>query len=212
MAFGQFMNMEKLSLSIIENHIIHMTDNNFEPYEDLKALDIEKLINNISNGFVIITQLNCFFESFLNSILNMCMRYQGEILLKCSVKEKLDLIFMHYEKDLSPVYNSHLWGFVNKTTKIRNEMIHYKKSFLCHSTVVIPDFKLGGSYVGEFFTQKNMKEMIGYHKQFVNLIAEILELKINKNANIFACDGKDGNVSYVYDEKQFYIYVPKSNK
>ncbi|MEG0409241.1 MAG: hypothetical protein RR623_10255 [Bacilli bacterium] len=211
MAFGHFMNMEKLSLSIVENHIIHMTDNNFEPDEDLKALDIEKLINNISNGFVIITQLNCFFESFLNSILNMCMKYQGEILLKCSVKEKLDLIFMHYEKDLSSIYNSHLWGFVNKTTKIRNEMIHYKKSFLCNSTA-IPDFKLGGSYVGEFFTQKNMKEMIGYHKQLANLIAETLGLKTNKKINIFECDGKDGNVSYVYDEKQFYIYVPESNK
>lgn len=211
MAFGQFMNMEKLSLSIVENHIIHMTDNNFEPYEDINTLDIEKFINNISNGFVIITQLNCFFESFINSILNMCMRYQGEILLKCSVKEKLDLIFMHYEKDLSPIYNSHLWGFVNKTKKIRNEMIHYKKSFLCHSTVM-PDFKLGGSYVGEFFTKKNIEETIGYHKQLADLIAENLGLKTNKKINIFEYDGKEGNVSYVYNENNFYIYVPKSNK
>lgn len=207
MAFGQFMNMEKLSLSIVENHIIHMTDNNFEPYEDLKALDIGELINNISNGFVIITQLNCFFESFLNSILSMCMRYQGEILLKCSVKEKLDLIFMYYEKDLSSIYSSHQWDFVNKTTKIRNEMIHYKKSYLCHSTAML-DFKLGGSYVGEFFTQNNMKQMINYHKQLADLIAETLGLKINKDINIFECDGKEENVSYVYDENNFNIYVP----
>lgn len=37
-----------------------MTDNNFEPYTEVKTLDIENLINNISNGFVIITQLNYF--------------------------------------------------------------------------------------------------------------------------------------------------------
>lgn len=211
MAFGHFMNMEILSLSIVENHIIHMTDDNFEQCEDLKLLDTEKLVNNISNGFVIITQLNCFFESFLSSILTMCMKYQGEILLKCSVKEKLDLIFMHYEKDLSLIYNSHLWDFVNKTTRIRNEMVHYKKSFLYDSTV-IGDFKLGGSYVGEFFTQRNMEEMIGFHTQLADLIAKTLELKTNKNISIFECDAKDSNVSYIYDEKLYDIYVSKSNK
>ena len=59
MAFGYFMNMEKLSLTIAEKHISYMTENN---YEDDCFLNIEKLINNIESGFVVITQLSCYFE------------------------------------------------------------------------------------------------------------------------------------------------------
>ena len=67
MSFGYFMNMEKLSLRIVEKHLPYMTDNN---YEDDCFLNIEELINNIENGFVIITQLSCYFESFLNTVIN----------------------------------------------------------------------------------------------------------------------------------------------
>jgi len=50
----------------------------------------------MKNGFVIITQLNVFFESFLNTILSSCMEYNGEKLLKCSIDEKIEMI--HYKK------------------------------------------------------------------------------------------------------------------
>lgn len=95
MAFGFFFNMEKLSLIIAENHINNMTNNN---YEDDVFLDSKNLLINLENGFVALTQLNCYFESFLNTIINSCMNYDGEIILKCSIEEKLEIIFMHYEK------------------------------------------------------------------------------------------------------------------
>ena len=40
-----------------------MNDDNYE-FETF--LDIDKLTNNIKNGFVIIIQLNCFIKSFWN--------------------------------------------------------------------------------------------------------------------------------------------------
>ena len=61
MAFSFYMNMERLSLEIAESHISNMTNNN---YEDDCFLKEQDLINNIKNGFVVITQLSCFFESF----------------------------------------------------------------------------------------------------------------------------------------------------
>ena len=74
MAFEYFMNMEKLSLTIVNNYLLYMTDNN---YEDDVFLKMDELTNNIENGFVIITQLSCFFESFLNTIINACIDYNA---------------------------------------------------------------------------------------------------------------------------------------
>ncbi len=61
MAFEYFMNMEKLSLTIVNNYLLYMTDNN---YEDDVFLKMDELTNNIENGFVIITQLSYFFKFF----------------------------------------------------------------------------------------------------------------------------------------------------
>lgn len=65
MAFGFYLNMEALSLKIARKHIDEMVEN-FRYMEDC-FLDDEKLILNLENGFVALTQLCCFYESFLNT-------------------------------------------------------------------------------------------------------------------------------------------------
>lgn len=196
MSFGYFMNMEKLSLAIVDKHMLFMTDDN---YENDCFLDMEKLVNNIENGFVIITQLSCFFESFLNTIINGCMKYHGETLLKCSVEEKIDFIFMHYQKDWQIVKQQNSWSIYRKTTKVRNEMIHFKKTYIGDGSG-IPNFKLGGQEVADFFTKKNMKKIRDGYVDLTELIAATLGLNIFKNIQIFECDGRDGLVNYVYDK------------
>lgn len=196
MAFGYFMNMEKLSLSVAEKHISNMTNDN---HRDAIFLDIEKLIHNMENGFVVITQLSCFFESFLNTIINSCINYQGESLLKCSIEEKLDLIFMHYQKDWLIVRSQHPWEIYRKTTKVRNEMIHFKKTYIGDGSG-IPDFKLGGERVAGFFTKNNMEKVYAGYVALAEVIAYTLGLKIFKEIDVFECDGRDGLVNYVYDE------------
>ena len=199
MSFASYMNMEKLSLDIAEKHIRQMTNKNYD--EEGFLTDISGLTNNIENGFVAITQLVCFFESFLNTILNTCMDYQGETLLKCSKKKKLEIIFMHYQKDLKIVRGQNPWEIYRTTTKVRNAMIHYKKTFLGEG-IAIPDFKFGKQEVGKFFTKDNMESVWKGYIELAALIADTLGLSIYHEIGIFECDGRDALVNYVYDSSK----------
>lgn len=196
MAFSYFMNMEKLSLSIAEKHIACMTDNN---YEDDIFLDMNYLINNLENGFVVITQISCFFESFLNTIINSCMGYRGEVLLKCSVEEKMDLIFMYYKKDWTFIKGNNVWEIYRKTTRVRNGMIHYKRNYVGDGTG-ISEYSFEGQEVAVFFTKTNMEKMKQGYVKLAEIIASELGLQIYSDIEIFACDGMDELVNYVYDD------------
>lgn len=58
MAFGLFLNFEKLSLEIIENEIKQMTDDNALYYNDEEAFDEineEKLLPNLYHGSIAAT-------------------------------------------------------------------------------------------------------------------------------------------------------------
>lgn len=201
MAFGNFMNMEKLTLEIIDEHISGMTDEN---YEIETFLSIDKLTNNMKNGFVIITQLSCFIESFLNTIINSCMNYNGDSLLKCNIEEKIDLIFLYYKKEWNRIKGQNPWSVYKKTTKVRNEMIHFKRTYIGDGTG-IPDFEIGGQNVSQFFTQANMMLLTEQHIKLAKLIAEELGLSIYEEGNIFECDGRDGLVNYVYDKNMINV-------
>lgn len=165
MAWGYFMNMEKLSLLIAEKHITLMTEDN---YYDSIFLDDKKLLNNIENGFVAITQLNTYFESFLNTIIDYCIGYNGDALLKCSIQEKIDIIFMHYQKDWDSIKSKTEWETHKKVTRVRNDMVHFKKTFIGDSTGT-PNFKLGGEDVAKFFTKSNINKMYNKYVAWVIL-------------------------------------------
>lgn len=195
MSFSYYLNMEKLSLKIAENHIINMTD---DIYDDDVFLDLEKSINNIQNGFVVITQLSCYIESFLNTIINACMGYEGETLLRCSIDEKIELIFIHYNKAFDVIKGRHYWETFKKTTKVRNEMIHFKKTYIGDGSE-IPNFELGKQDVANFFTKSNMEKILKDHIMLTENIASTLGLRLHKEVEIFQCDGMDCLVNYVYD-------------
>ncbi|NFR85690.1 hypothetical protein FDE85_02600 [Clostridium botulinum] len=196
MSHGFFMNMEKLSLNIARSHAFQMTNDIM--YDDV-FLDDEKLINNLENGFVVITQLSTFFESFVNTILSNCIKYTGEVLLKCSIEEKIEIIFMNYKKDWNTIKGQNPWANFKKVTKVRNEMIHYKKNFIGNGSG-IPNFSIAKISVREFFIQDNMNYLIDEFIKLGDLIASELGLKIFKDINIIECDGRDGLTNYIYDE------------
>ncbi len=196
MAFGFFMNMEKLSLIIANSHVINMTNDNF--FDDV-FLDDEKLLKNMQNGFVIITQMSCYIESFLNTIINSCIGYDGENLLKCSIEEKLDIIYMHYNKSLSEIKSQNPWNVYKRTTSVRNAMIHFKKTYIGDGTG-IPYFNLGKESVADFFTKQKMESIIAEHIKLAKLIANSLDLVVCDEIDVFECDGRDGLVNYVYDK------------
>lgn len=196
MAFGFYFNMEKLALEIANEHLEIMTDDNI--YDDI-WLDENKLSNNFKNGFVIITQLITFFESFLNSILIDCIEYSGDRLLKCSIEEKIEVIFMHYKKEFKNIKSNNLWENHIKTNRMRNELVHFKKINIGDGGM-LPNFYISKVSVKDFFVKSNMKNIIKNYLKLVELIASTLELKIYHKVDIFACDGKSDDVKYVCEE------------
>lgn len=197
MAFGFYFNMEPLALNIAQKHIKQMTNNNRIKGNDL-FLDDEKLLNNIENGFVALTQLSCYLESFLNTILSSCMNYQGETLLKSNIQEKIEIIYMYYKKDWNNLKSLHCWEIYRGATNVRNEMIHYKKAFIGDASGV-PDFKIGKKEASVYFTKDNLEDVYKNYVIFCETVANHLDLKLFSDVDIFSCDGRDGLVRYVYN-------------
>lgn len=201
MAFGYYMNMERIALDIAKEHVENMTDDNME---DDVFLDENKLKNNIKNGFIVITQLITFIESYLNTIINTCINYKGKDLLKTSIDEKIEIIFLYYKKDISVIKSLHYWECFRKILKVRNEMIHYKITGIGMGTG-IPNFSFASVEIKSFFTKQNMEESINKIIELGDLIANELNLHTFHNINIFECDGRDGLVNYVYDKELIMI-------
>lgn len=197
MAFEYYMNMERIALDIAKEHADNMTDDNME--NDV-FLDENKLENNIKNGFIVITQLITFIESYLNTILNSCIKYKGKELIKASIDEKLEIIFLYYKKDTSVIKCLHYWECFRKILKVRNEMIHFKITGIGMGTG-IPNFSFAGVEIKSFFTKQNMRESINKIISLSDLIAKELNLHTFHDINIFECDGKDELVNYVHDKK-----------
>ena len=201
MAFEYFMNMERISIDIAKEHLEKMTNDNME---DDVFLYEDKLKNNIKNGFIIITQLITFIECYLNTILNTCVEYSGKDLLKVSIDEKLEIIFLYYKKDFTKIKSMHYWECFRKILRVRNEMIHYKISSIGMGTG-IPNFQFAGIEVKSFFTKQYMQEAIDKIITLGDLIANELNLQTFHKINIFECDGRDELVNYVYDAEKIEI-------
>ena len=199
MAFGYYMNMEKMSLEIAGEHI-ELMEENIQDMQICEFLDIDKLIRNIKDGFVVITHLITFVESFFNTIINTCMQENNELLLKMSIDEKLEIICLYYKVKSSQIKSIHYWGTFRTINKVRNELIHYTKSFICDCTA-IQDFNIAGISVKEFFIKSNMDKIMEHIIQLGNHISKVLGLTINKDVSIIECDARDGLVSYVFDDK-----------
>lgn len=207
MAWGFYFNMEKLTLRIAENHISAMSENNF--HDDI-FLDENLLLNNLENGFVALTQLSCYFECFLNTIINSCMHYEGKVLLKCSIEEKAEIIFIHYKKNWHYIKSLHFWSSYHTATRVRNEMIHFKKTYIGDGTG-IPNFKIGNVDVATYFTKQNIQTIYLHCIELCKAIANELELSIFEDISIFECDSRDGLINYIYDSKEIEIDPTRTN-
>lgn len=198
------LNMEKISIEIAEENILMMEDgllyNNFsdDEFSGDEFLDDVKVINNIKYGFIIIVHIITFFESFLNTIINKCMIQSTDILLKMSIEEKIEVIYLYYNKDSKKVKSSHLWQNLKKVNKIRNELIHFKKGYI-HEGVAIRDFSIADISVKDFFIKKNMEKSLIQILELTDYIAEELGLKIYKEVSVIATGDKDRIDSYVHN-------------
>ena len=199
MAVEYYMNMERLTLDIANEHLKNMTNDNME--DDI-WLNKETLENNIKNGFIIVTQLITFIDSFLNTILSNCMQCNKLNILRKNIDEKINIIFSYYKKDFSPIKEQDCWQGFDKIRSIRNNLIHYKKTNIGMGTG-IPDFSFSKIESSILFTFTYMEQFINHTVTLSELIANTLNLEIYKDASIFACDAKGDNVKYVYDKNSY---------
>lgn len=186
MAFHYYMNMEVMVLENAKDHIEKMTNNNME---DDVFCDENLLENNLKNGWVVITSLCSYIESVLNSILRECIGYNSKgDLMKTSIDDKLDIIFMVYKKDLTEIKSNDGWEQYKKLTKIRNELIHYKHNDMGYAGSIPPRWR-NNINLAELFTKNTMKM---YYEKICLLARNIvneLGLQINDSVHIFSSDG-----------------------
>lgn len=119
MSFGMFLNFEKVSIEIIEEHISKMTDDNTIYYDvtERYILEEEAFIENLKNGSTAIVFIQNLFETSLNTILRRRAEISEIDILKSSIGIKLQVISLIYNFDLSEIKSNNYIQCIVKLKK-----------------------------------------------------------------------------------------------
>jgi len=207
MSFGMFLNFEKVSIEIIEEHISKMTDDNTIYYDvqERYILEEETFIENLKNGSTAIVFIQNLFETSLNTILRRRAEISEIDILKSSIGIKLQVISLIYNFDLSEIKSNNLYSMYREVEKIRNDITHFKSNILCHFSAIPADVKidLGTSKktLATIFTQTYIKNCYFQILSLIELICSKCNLFINKDVLILDCDGRDVSCEFIVDKK-----------
>ena len=127
MAFSIFLNFAKLSLEIVENQIAQMTDDNqLDCFEEIGAVDDEKLKNNLYNGSIAAMFTANIYESALNAILRSIIGVNELEILKANHNVKLQYICSMFQVDIVSIKGNNVYQHLNAIRKLRNDISHFK--------------------------------------------------------------------------------------
>lgn len=194
MAQPNYLNMEVLYLESVDENIKKMTDNN---YITPGILD-DVIETNIKYGFTIITLLNCYIESVLNSILRICL---GDENISGNIPTKIDKIVKHYK--LASAYSN---STIDIMRKIRNHLVHFKTPFVSESTG-IGDFEIENILVGAYFTKTNMQLLRNDCYTFAKTLSHQCGLEIWEYAPIISSTGLEIPTTYIYNPQMGYADI-----
>lgn len=196
MSHGTYVNLELITMEIIEEQIKLMNARNYkELYEGEPDYDLEILLNNYKRGYIVVTMLISLIESFLNDILSQYIRYSSDRLLRCSIEEKIDILYTIRSKDPNNLRSSHLYGIFKEVNKIRNELIHYKGNHIGDSFKIL-SIRIGNLDLGEILIKSKMQYYLDNIKELINVFGEDLNLTINYKAHPIASDGISDNYRF----------------
>lgn len=199
MSWQYYINMEPLALEIADAHINKMTNENTDKRESC-FLDEKKFIPNLKNGFVAITMLVVYIESFTNSLVRLNFGEYADDFYRKSTKEKLQLLYLSngIGKDIYEKMNgSTEFKQYNDVSKVRNEMIHYKVSVKEHASR-LADFKISQMDASKVFSKSWLQRNEEGIKKLVKIIAGDLGYGIKDDIPIVSSDGMDPIYNYVY--------------
>lgn len=197
MAFAYYLNMEKLALEIVEEHAAQMSNSNYCK-DNPDTIDDVVFKNNLKYGFIIVVMLSVFVESAINSVLSDIIHYKNERLLKSSIDEKLDIIYLFYKKDINRLRADNNFAKYKELNRIRNELIHFKFSYIGHSSQV-PNIKIGNINLAGFFVKSKIYEYISCVNKVIEFLGEDLKLNINNKCDIFGCDGVENYYKFIQE-------------
>lgn len=201
MSSDHYFNLDQLSIEVSIEHINNMTDDNYYGQNHV-FIDEKTLENNIKQGFVALTMFSAYVESYINMLIRTCWNYHGDRIIKSSIDEKLEILFMHYTnglKELETFKTSKEYQAYHENNRVRNELIHYKNPHIGGGTGT-PNFKIAKMEVASFFTKSKFRHSYSMLLGFRKKLAESLGLDTYENISIFECDAKDDPVHYAFDK------------
>ncbi len=209
MAFSFFLNMEKTAMTIVENEISQMTDNNtcIDPQiPEGEVLDVEAFENNMLHGVVAVSFLVNLYESALNAIISRRLNIMSVEILKLSLAVKLELICFLYQVDLTKVKSDNSYSILQKTIKIRNDITHFKTNEIHVGGWVDGDLKMkfgtSKELLSEVFTRQRLNNYFKEIMAFLKKLCKECGLSINENCLILDCDGINGDCEFIIKKKE----------
>lgn len=200
MAWGFYLNMEELSMEIVEEALSNMTNSNYlELDHNIKTDNGDEFIANLKWGTTAVVMICCYVESSINTLLRDFLGYapDGEV-IKSSIETKLEIIFSDKFDQLKLIKGDNCWDKYKRLVSVRNQLIHYKNNSadICSSWPQIDRWKIGREILGDYFTKDVLQNTFAESKRLVALIARTLNLSINPDCHILGCDARFGAPSY----------------
>ena len=200
MAWGFYLNMEELSMEIVEEALSNMTNSNYlELDHNIKTDNGDEFITNLKWGTTAVVMICCYVESSINTLLRDFLGYapDGEV-IKSSIETKLEIIYSDKFDQLKLIKGDNCWDKYKRLVSVRNQLIHYKNNSadICSSWPQIDRWKIGREILGDYFTKDVLQNTFAESKRLVALIARALNLSINPDCHILGCDARFGVPSY----------------
>ena len=210
MAFGLFLNFEKLSLDIIENEINQMTDDNtlYDTDEDaLDEINEEKFLSNLYHGSIAATFIVNLYETTLNTILGRRLGCVEQKILEAHQALKLQIICVLYDVDLASVKGHTSFAILQDIIKVRNDITHFKSNEIFEGTfipssIIIPK---GTSKrpIAEVFTKTFMEKSYNEVLNFIDMLCQKCDLVMYKDCQALDCDARDALCEFVVEKAVF---------
>lgn len=206
MSFKQYLNIEPLTLKIINQYTENMTNTNID-IENEPFCDEKQFKNNIECGFVIITMLNVYVESVLNDIIrdytDICNSEKEKYYNK-SIVHKVNFISKNKGINIKRIKKLNCYKKYIKMKSLRNGLIHFKG--ISEYAGGIPSFKLEIDInskkenidLSKYFTKNEMIYLKESVIEFIDIFIKECGLIINNEIDLFSCDGC-GNFQYITD-------------
>lgn len=200
MAWDYYLNLEVISLEIVEENINKMTNNNF--YSDLHGfINQEEFLNNLKYGYVSISMLESYIESALNTLIRDVIKCTSNKKLKLNIHDKIIYIYTYFRISTTNLFNSKEYNTFYLLKGIRNDLIHYKFNSLGMGSAIpvgANTVNAVGKYeLYNYFTKTNMTYVRKSIEDFLNIIASDLNLKVNTSSLAIVADGKEPYTPYI---------------